>query len=444
MSPSRMVVPSVMLAGWALFVVSGRVAAQSNSDPTTPTLSAAQIQAKQEALRRGRLPYTIPRQIPSARSESRKWTPERGTSVATRVKPVSNVTQPATLPVPDEPSPDNISASAGSAALQPPQLDDEFFGPELSYDGYDEVCGCGGGCGHGCSDGCCSLGGCSDHGCSVGCAFFGHWSHCPPWWIRNFSFFAGVHGFKGPADQGRNGNFGFHEGFNWGAPLGGPFCIGYQLGMQAVHSNFAGDQTTSDSYFRESGRDQIFFTAGLFRRAMCSGWQSGIAFDLLHDSYYGTADLTQIRTESALVFSGCREIGFWGNFGVGCDDFSYERLEQVFTQPMGPTDTYSLFFRRHFSGGGQGRLWAGFSGNGDGVLGGDCTVPLGTSWALENNFTYLIPKAGDGADGQQDETWSVSIQLVWYPGREARCVFRNPYQPLFSVADNSLFILEQR
>jgi len=445
MSPWRMVISSVMLAGWALCVSSVDVAAQSNWDPTAPNRTVAQATAKQREPRQQRMACTIPRQVPPVRSSSQKRSPARRAPVASQVRPVSNITQQDAPLAESDRLPDDINTSAGGAALRSPMIEDEYFGPEMPYDVQYDGCagGCGGGCGHGCSGDACSIGGCSDHGCSVGCGFFGHVSHCPPWWLRNFSFFAGVHGFKGPADQGRNGNFGFHEGFNWGAPLGGPFCLGYQLGMQAVHSNFSGDQT-SDSYFRESGRDQIFATAAIFRRAICGGWQSGVAFDFLHDSYYGTADLTQIRTESALVFGGCREIGFWGNFGVSTDDFSYEHLQESLVQPMGPTDTYSLFFRRHFSGGGQGRLWAGLSGNGDGIVGGDCTVPLGTSWALENNFTYLIPKAGDGEDGQQDETWSVSMQLVWYPGRQSRCVFQNPFQPLFSVADNSLFILEQR
>ena len=298
--------------------------------------------------------------------------------------------------------------------------------------------------------------GMGDEGCGPGCGVPGYpyygpgwgphcalerWWHCSSWWITKLSFFAGVHGFKGPADQGRNGNFGFHEGLNWGAPLGGPFGLGYQLGFQAAHSNFSGDQASS--LVRTSDRDQIFFTGGIFRRAVCGGMQWGVAFDLLHDVYYGTADLKQIRTESAWVFSGCREIGFWGNFGVGDDAFTFD-LEQRLTQPMGPADTYSVFYRRHFSGGGQGRFWAGLTGEGDALLGADCTVPLGTSWALENNFAYLIPEEGRGDGGQQEETWSVSIQLVWYPGRQARCVLSEPFHPLFGVADNSHFLLDDR
>src|SRR5207249_6498611 len=34
-------------------------------------------------------------------------------------------------------------------------------------------------------------------------------------------FFGGVQGFTGLANRGGSGSFGFHEGFNWGLPLGG-------------------------------------------------------------------------------------------------------------------------------------------------------------------------------------------------------------------------------
>jgi hypothetical protein len=35
------------------------------------------------------------------------------------------------------------------------------------------------------------------------------------------------------------------------------------------------------------------------------------------------------------------------------------------------------------------------------------------------------------------------MQLVWYPGRTALCQQRNPYRPLFKMADNSLFMVER-
>ena len=263
------------------------------------------------------------------------------------------------------------------------------------------------------------------------------WFHSRDWGqvFRNFSFFAGIHGFKGPVDQGKNGNFGFHEGLNYGAPLGDPWGMGYQLGVQVMHSDLSGDQVIR---VRRGDRNQVFFTGGIFRRAVCGGLQWGIAFDLLRDTFYEKATLSQLRTEMSWVLAGDREYGFWGSFGTKNDEIASENG----TNEQKVTDLFAFFCRRYFSGGGEGRLWTGFTGGGDALFGGDIRVPLGTSWALENDCHYLIPKQGRGADGSREETWSVNINLVWYPGRSARCVRQNPYHPLFNVANNSVFMVD--
>ena len=35
------------------------------------------------------------------------------------------------------------------------------------------------------------------------------------------------------------------------------------------------------------------------------------------------------------------------------------------------------------------------------------------------------------------------FQLVWYPGKSALCQQRNLYRPLFSTADDSLFMVDR-
>ena len=430
MTPSRKLVRSAMLGIWTLLAFSSTVVAQSDSDPTPPTVSSIQSQWEQRVLRRSKPQRSGLSQTATARRTSEPWSPVRPVGMSTPVELGPGVADPETVAPRSNPLLEEMQTLPGGTEFEPLPTVAEYYQPETCDIGSE-------GCDAGCSA-------CGHRGRDRTCGpYYGlrRWWGCSQWWLRNLSLFAGVQGFKGPADRGQNGNFGFHEGLNWGGALGGPLCLGYQLGMQAVHSNFSGDQ--AGGYIRGSGRDQIFFTGGIFHRAPCGGLQWGVAFDLLHDSFYGTADLKQIRTESALVLSGCREVGYCGAFGVGDDSFLFPQQDDGLLL-MQPADTYSLFYRRHFSGGGQGRIWAGLSGDGEALLGADCTVPLGTSWALENNFTYLIPKQGHGSGGQAEETWCVSIQLVWYPGREARCVFSNPFQPLLSVADNSQFLLDER
>lgn len=316
-----------------------------------------------------------------------------------------------------------------------PLMEGEIIPPGAITEPYDS---CGEGCGFGPDA-------CDPDPCwfAPGCVAPWWWDDFASYWLCGFEVFAGVHGFKGPADRGRNGNFGFHEGINFGAPLGDPWGMGYQAGFQAVHSNFSGDQTLG--LLSNSDRDQFFFTGGIFHRKPAGGVQWGVVYDYLHDSYHGTADLSQIRAEMALVWPCRREFGFWGAFSMAdgrFGAFSQERqAEQLWD--VEPLDVYALFYRRYFSAGGRGRVWTGVTGEGDALLGADLTVPLGTNWALENNFTYLIPKEGHGQEAQTEETWSVSIQLVWYPGRSAVAAVADPFHPLISVADNSQFLLRR-
>jgi hypothetical protein len=339
-------------------------------------------------------------------------------------------------------TPDPMGSDA-PAAPPPPHVAYEPLGSEGGP--FGDVYGPGrfdAGCGDRCGDGW-GADRCPDCGCPGA-----HCRECLAWTLRHISVFAGVQGFKGPIDLGRNGNFGFHEGINWGGPIGDPWGFGYQMGAQAVQSNFLGSQVVANSggvpQIDDSGRDQLFVTIGVFNRALDGGLQGGVVFDYLHDSYYDTADLKQIRTETSLNLGEIGEVGFFGAFGSGGDTIQTAiPIARGVLTPLQPNDVYALFVRRHFSGGGQGRLWGGASGHGDGLVGAEATVPIGTNWALENNFVYLIPKESSTTGGQRNESWSVVFSLVWYPGRESRCVYSHPYTPLFGVADNSTFLIRR-
>ena len=62
-------------------------------------------------------------------------------------------------------------------------------------------------------------------------------------------------------------------------------------------------------------------------------------------------------------------------------------------------------------------------------------VPGNKLAAIENRFTYLIPKQGRGTEGQLAENWALSISLVWYLGQSSKCAQISPFRPLFGVAD---------
>jgi hypothetical protein len=242
-----------------------------------------------------------------------------------------------------------------------------------------------------------------------------------------------VQGFKGPPDRGNNGNFGFHEGFNIGGTFNSGCGIGYQFGGRFLQSDLSGDNAVVT---RTANRDQHFFTAGLFRKAPCGyGLQGGVVWDHLHDDYYVDMDLTQIRGELSYLTPWCREFGFWFAASNDDDTGTLFTLQEVWE----PTDLYAFFYRRHFGCSGQGRLWAGWTGEGDGLLGGELFMPLSNCWAVQTNFNYLIPEE-NGVDSIAEEAWSIGISLVWYAGGNSSCA---PCRPLFTVADNATFMVDR-
>lgn len=311
------------------------------------------------------------------------------------------------------------------------------FEPVASEGTFADVGGCAS-CGGG---GCDSCDPCGEPACGEVCEF--GWEvfdgHCGPW-LRGLSVFTGFDGFKGPLDRGQNGNFGVNEGLNMARPLGDPWGCGYQIGANFVQSNFSGTPFAQDVDNR-GYRRQYFATAGIFQRATeCGGFQWGVAYDYLHDVYYQSADLQQVRSETSYVINNTYTVGYYGVYGVGGNQLWTNR--QIDGR-LDPTDMFCLYLRRNFENGGDGRIWAGATGEGDGLLGADLWVPLGRSFALENRINYMIPKSGRGDTTQTRESWGLIVQLVWYPGQNAKCQQQNPYRPMFNVADNSLFMVDR-
>ena len=448
----RILLGSAIVAGWVGLASSGSAEAQVTGGSSAPAWSPIRSNWEQRVLggdRSAAAGWQHWANQLAVKQQKAAQAPVRQVSATE----VSATEVPATeVPATEVPETEVVAAGALVAeeeiipdVTQPDLMPTEAatFGSEvLGGCGAGYGTGCGTGCGGGCAVGC---GSCGDVGCGpcdVCCdpCWFGP-PGCYDWgWVRRLSLFGGVQGFKGPPDFGINGNFGFHEGVNFGAPLGGPAGIGFQVGFQAVHSNLSGYQAPAGVMSR-GDRDQFFVTGGLFRRALCGGVQWGGVFDYLHDSYYETVDVTQIRAELSWVDRYFRwELGFWGAFGTGDDEITVAVLDalQVTVQP---TDLFAFFYRRQFCEGGQGRIWTGFTGEGDAMIGADCTVPIGASWAVEGNFNYVVPRDAIGFPGQLEEGWGIAIQLVWYPGRQSRCVHSTPFHPLLSVADNSFFMV---
>lgn len=331
-----------------------------------------------------------------------------------------------------QPMPEELphgSVLNGTVTVQPPSeiIDGGTYyegdmGPMAGELGGDDCCGS------------CSGGGCGDC-CLIPCPRI-------PW--DDLTVFGGVQGFTGPKNLGEAGSFGFHEGFNWGAPVPCFDCLGMQVGARFTQSNLSGTSFTPET------RHQTFLTAGLFRRVDW-GLQGGIAFDYLSDDWYTDTELTQFRAELSWVLPCSHELGAWMTASASED----EQATRIFvnqipvdgTATWEATDMYAFFYRHHFIGweGANARLFAGFTGESDGFIGSDIQVPLTCDLALQAGFAYLVPEESKGPAGigNEQESWNVAITLVWYPGC-GTATSKSYYAPLFNVADNGSFMVDQR
>jgi len=268
--------------------------------------------------------------------------------------------------------------------------------------------------------------------------FGGGWDIGCPWnWWDELSVSFGPHAFKGPLDQGQNGNFGFQEAVNWGGPLWHCHGIGYQLGAQGVHSNFAGDNVNGGN---DDNRNQVFVTAGLFARAPGGhGWQVGVVFDWLEDDYYVDVALSQLRAELSYVTFCGSELGAW------IASSSESDTDETTGVSYEVTDMYALFFRHCMPTGGEGRIWGGGTADGNGLVGADFRVPLNNRWSLSGAVNYVIPQDGANTEGLNQEAWGITMNLVWHPfrSRSGPQGHNGPYRPLFSVADNNMFMVDR-
>jgi hypothetical protein len=287
---------------------------------------------------------------------------------------------------------------------------------------------------------------CCDQDCDASYCSIWSWLHdryedtgcyCPCFW-RNFSQFGGAQAFKGPADLGVNGNFGFHTGVNWATPLEQQLGVGLQLGTIFAVSDFEG----GGGLVNDRRRYQYFVTGGLFRRAKCNyGLQGGAAVDYLHDDFYVHMNLMQVRGEVSYVWECGKELGLWSAVHVLDDNQTAPLFLGVPSITWQTTDQFNGFYRRRFTNGSTARCWIGLTDHADVLFGSDVNAILAERWSLQAGYNYLWPRSDSSIPASVRESWGLMISLTWYPGCKMRNACFNPYQPLFKVADNNSMMI---
>ena len=216
------------------------------------------------------------------------------------------------------------------------------------------------------------------------------------WWSRDLQVFAGVQGFKGPFDRKVAAAISAFTKVSTTVPRWASFNGAGKSAARSCESNFTGDQ--ADGAYGSKIAISVFLTGGIFKRVKDWGFQWGVTYDFLHDVYFANVDLKQIRSDSSFLFpGGVHEIGYFGAYGMGSGNYVLLDRQAKYFIVMETTDVFAFYYRRYFTGGGDGRFWLGWSGRGDGIVGAELRVPMGTSFELANRFNYLVPKQGTGS-----------------------------------------------
>jgi len=85
--------------------------------------------------------------------------------------------------------------------------------------------------------------------------------------------------------------------------------------------------------------------------------------------------------------------------------------------------------------------FAGGTDQGDGLLGGLLTSSFRNRFAVQGGVTYLIPNESNRAGGFANESWNISMGIVFRPG--GRNGAGRYCRPMFDVADNGTFLVDR-
>lgn len=312
--------------------------------------------------------------------------------------------------------------------------DDSFY--EEEFGGYSE---CGDSCGY--FSMCGDRGGCPDDFC---------WFSSLGQILYRGDYFFGAQGFQKPllsAGGDPSGliddsNFGFYGGFNFGLPLCRITCglFSGQFGVRSVQTNFGGAGFTAES------RDQLFMTAGFFRR-VDYGFQGGLVYDFMWDNWFTDSQVIQARAELSHLWVGGTSFGFRYHGNASDDNTSGVLVGNDISEIRTfSEDSYRFFLRHEAMGGGFGDFFIGWTDSRQTIVGFALDVPITHSLAAQTGVTYYgddtpATATTDQFGGYLNEAWNIYTGFSWRPA--GRQWYRGYDRPLFDVADNGSMLIRR-
>ena len=263
--------------------------------------------------------------------------------------------------------------------------------------------------------------------------------------FRNGEYFAGAMAFRGPGfnvagQQIDDGNYGFYGGANFGIPLCRLTCgiLSGQLGIRSNQSNFDG------SSFSPDNRDQLFITAGFYRR-VDYGIQIGVVADILHEEWFLETDLVQIRTDIGWVYGNGGVLGFRSTNAAQGDVtqgiINGTRFSNFQTTVV---DQYRFYYRHSARDGGFAEVGLGWTEDDHFIASLDFDLQITDCVGMQSGFAYFLgdDQAVGAVASPDNDAWNIYVGLVWRP--QGRGWWGNYDRPLFDVVDNGSMLMRHQ
>ncbi len=334
----------------------------------------------------------------------------------------------------------------GAPVVSTEVLDDGYYDGEIIegefIEGGCESCGEVGGYFDSC-DSCCGRGGCPPGSC---------WITGLGELLKNAEYFSGATAFRSPMfripgstfenQMFDDSSYGLYAGFNAGLPLCRLSCglFSGQFGVRSVQSNFNGNRFTAEE------RNQTFITGGFYRR-VDYGMQMGLVVDVLHDDWFTTDDVVQLRGDLGWVYPNGTTLGFRFAKGVQDADTSGEYDNVAFTDLIQqPIDHYRFYYKYDAPSGGTGAGYIGWSGDSQTVLGLDFDIPVAERVAVQAGFSYYLgeegmPPGSLNVGGNPNDAFNIFVGMSFRP--RGMCHYNSYHRPMFSVADNGSLMIRR-
>ena len=306
-------------------------------------------------------------------------------------------------------------------------------------------------CGPECAAGCQSKCGADDIGVGAIC------NNCDERLPIGMTFFTGVESWHNISDLFLSNNTGVVVGGNLGIPL--PRLAEYGIGAQMGASFGAFDlngRTTLEGGPSEV-QQQMFFTAGLFRRATDDApISAGIVYDWMINDGYGvfstSPSMGQCRIQFGYNLDAHNEVGVWGAI-------SGKRSEKLIAYNLNMASTYrainqfNIFWHHNFQSGADGWFWLGVPEKeniggegrlGEFTVGATMNVPVTQRMALYATGEYMKPAASAGLAGSVENAYTIGFGLAFFPRGCARNrnVGGDRWTPYMPLANNSNFLID--